>query len=65
MRGKYEFVFLVECLKMLPKIVNNPGSPFENHPMSFSMEQKDALFVLAQYAERDGEFKDYIKRRAA
>lgn len=65
MRGKYEFAFLVEYLKTLPRIVNNPDSPFENHPMSFSLGQKDALSALAQYAERDEDLRDYIKRRAA
>lgn len=65
MRGKYELAYLIDYLSSLDKMVNNPASAFENHPMKFSMGQKEALSALAQYAERDDDLEDYIKRRAA
>lgn len=65
MRGKYEFAFLLAYLTSLGKLVNNPASPFEDHPMKFSMGQKDALSALAQYADRDDDLVDYICKRAA
>ena len=65
MRGKYEFSFLLAYLTSLGKVVNNPASPFEDHPMKFSMGQKDALSALAQYADSDDELIDYIYKRAA
>ena len=64
-RGKFEFSFLLEYLKALPKIVNNPATGFDGHPMNFSMGQKDALSALAQYADRDDDLRDYILKRAA
>lgn len=65
MRGKYEFAFLLAYLTSLGKLVNNPASPFEDHPMKFSMGQRDALSALAQYADRDDDLVDYIRKRAA
>lgn len=64
-RGKFEFSFLIEYLKELPKLVNNPATGFDGHPMNFSMGQKDALSALAQYADRDEDLRDYILKRAA
>lgn len=64
-RGKFEFSFLIEYLKALPKMVNNPATGFGGHSMSFSMGQKDSLSALAQYASRDDDLKDYILKRSA
>ena len=65
MRGKYEFTFLISYLSSLDKMVNDPSTAFEGHAMKFNMGQKDALSALAQYAERDCDLEDYIKRRSA
>ena len=65
MRGKYEFTFLIYYLSSLDKMVNDPSTAFEDHAMKFNMGQKDALSALAQYAERDCDLEDYIKRRSA
>ena len=64
-RGKYEFFLLIEYLKALPQIVNNPATGFDGHPMNLSMGQKDSLSALAQYADRDDDLRDYILKRAA
>lgn len=64
-RGKFEFAFLIAFLSSLSIIVNNPASAFESHNMNFSMGQKDALSALAQYADRDDDLFDYIKKRAS
>ena len=57
--------FDIAFLSSLSKIVNNPASAFESHNMNFSMGQKDALSALAQYADRDDDLFDYIKKRAS
>lgn len=64
-RGKYEFSFLIKFLQSLPKVVNDPASGFENHPMNFSMGYADALSALAQYADKDDGLASYIRRRVA
>lgn len=64
-RGKFEFYFLIEYLKALPKMVNNPSTGFDSHSMNFSMGVKDAFSALAQYADRDENLRDYIMKRAA
>ena len=64
-RGKYEFSFLIEYLRSLPQIVNNPAAGFDDHPMNFSMGQKDSLSALAQYADRDDNLRDYILKCVA
>lgn len=65
LRGKYELYFLVKYLQALEKMVNDPSTAFEEHPMKFSMGQKDALLALAQYADKDEALFSYIRRRAA
>lgn len=65
MRGKYEFSFLLAYLASLNKMVNDPATAFEDHSMSFSMGQRDALSALAQYADKDEDIYDYVGKRAA
>lgn len=64
-RGKYEFEFLIAFLKSLSKIVNNSATAFEEHSMNFNLGQRDALSALAQYADRDEDLNDYIRKRTA
>lgn len=64
-RGKYEFSFLIKFLQSLPKVVNDPASGFEDHPMNFSLGYDDALSALAQYADKDNDLANYIRRRTA
>lgn len=65
MRGKFEFQFLISYLSSLQKMVKNPANAFEDHSMNFSLSQKEALSALAQYAERDDDLDDYIRKRIA
>lgn len=65
LRGKYEFSFLMNYLTALPQLVNDPSSGFEKHQMKFSMGQNEALSALAQYADKETDLEEYIRRRAA
>ena len=65
MRGKYEFDFLVQYLRNLPNLVNNPASGFEKHAMKFNLCKDEILSSLAQYADKDDDLADYIRKRAA
>lgn len=65
LRGKYEFAFLVKYLRSLPAMVKDPATAFEEHSMQFSIGDKEILSALAQYADKDEDLSDYIRKRAA